>query len=73
MAMILLGRCYYHQDNEKWEDIYLDILTHAHTYPPLIIKEALSSYSRLLFQKGRLSEAENYLNQSLSISAQSGL
>lgn len=73
MAMILLGRCYYLQGVDKWEGVYLDILEHASTYPKPIIKDALATYSRLLYQQGRLFEAEAYMNQSLSLEVRGGL
>jgi hypothetical protein len=48
-------------------------LHHSKSYPKSIIKEALSVYSHLLFQEGRLYEAEAYLNQAIAIEVEEGL
>jgi len=67
MALILLGRYYFLEENEKWEETYLNLLEHYKTYPKYVTKEALSTYGGLLFEQGRFYEAENYLNQAISI------
>ena len=36
-------------------------------YSPTVLKEALSTYSKLLFTDHRYYEAEDYINQSQSI------
>jgi hypothetical protein len=38
VALTLLGKCYYLQGEEKWEQTFLDILEHASTYPISVIK-----------------------------------
>jgi hypothetical protein len=53
--------------------VYLDLLEHSRTYPKLIVREGLSAYGRLLVQRGRLCEAESYLNQAGTIECESGL